>query len=178
MQKELSQWVEDYTAEMLQWTFNRTGNMALSEDLVQDTFLAAAEKFYTFKNESSPKTWLIGILKFKIADHFRKQTPTKNALSLDEFFNDKDGWLSDKMPQTWEAETQLLDNPKFVNVWQACIDALPQIQKNCITLKYLEDIPAETICQDLALSSANYWQIIHRAKVKLRNCLEQNWFTL
>jgi hypothetical protein len=45
---------------------------------------------------------------------------------------------------------------------------------------YYNEIPfekkTEIICQELELSTTNYWQIIHRAKLQLRHCLENKWF--
>lgn len=173
----LHQWVQDYTAELLQWAMRKTGNRTLAEDLVQDTFLVATEKFHTFKNESSPKTWLFAILKFKIADHFRALKHPTLSLSSDNFF-DNSHWHTDYAPKDWEADEHLLDNLQFTQVWQNCIDTLPPNHRICITHRYLQNVSADEICQDLNLSSANYWQIVHRAKIKLRHCLEINWFNL
>jgi RNA polymerase sigma-70 factor (ECF subfamily) len=60
----LSQWVEAYTSELYSWSYHKVSDTELAKDLVQDTFLAAAEKISDFKGESSPKTWLFSILKW------------------------------------------------------------------------------------------------------------------
>ncbi len=46
-------------------------NEAWAEDVVTETVLAALEKPDSFSGQSSVKTWLTGILKFKIIDCFR-----------------------------------------------------------------------------------------------------------
>ena len=43
------------------------------------------------------------------------------------------------------------------------------------SLKYLEEEESETICKELEITSSNYWVIIHRAKLQMRECLEKNW---
>ncbi len=68
---ELSEWIKLYTRELYQWAVYKTSNKMLAEDLVQDTFLVAIEDFNKFDRKSHPKTWLMGILKNKIATHYR-----------------------------------------------------------------------------------------------------------
>jgi len=70
----LTQWVDTYTTELYSWAIHKVSDSELSKDLIQDTFLAAAEKIEGFKGESSPKTWLFSILNHKIIDHYRKKT--------------------------------------------------------------------------------------------------------
>ena len=41
--------------------------------------------------------------------------------------------------------------------------------------KYLAEKDAKEICQELGVSTTNFWQIIHRAKLQLRACVNKNW---
>lgn len=179
---QLSQWVMLYTKDLYFWALNRTSNHTLAEDLVQETFLAAAENIDSFKSNSQPKTWLFGILKNKIADHYRKmmtqQTVTFSSLEGRSAFFQTDGqWQIPDRPQHWQdAEEHLTNIPTFNKIWDYCIEELPPMMNSCIRLKLLDDKKGEEICQDLGLSATNYWQIIHRAKLKLRKCLEVYWF--
>ncbi|MGC9375130.1 MAG: sigma factor-like helix-turn-helix DNA-binding protein [Bacteroidales bacterium] len=59
---------------------------------------------------------------------------------------------------------------------QKCLDALPAQWNTCVKLKYLMNKKSEEICQELDINPSNYWQIIHRAKVQLRDCVETKWF--
>jgi RNA polymerase sigma-70 factor (ECF subfamily) len=38
------------------------------------------------------------------------------------------------------------------------------------------DKKTEEICQELGISTTNYWQMMHRAKLQLRECIDENWF--
>jgi len=177
---ELSQWVQDYTDDMYRWALHKVSNAELAEDLVQDVFLAAAEKLDSFKGNSSPKTWLFSILNFKIIDVYRKKTKqTVEAESdfLQNFFSENGSWNAEAQPQNWDnADEHLLDNIDFQNVLAACLDNLPEKWRACVELKYLTDKSGEEICQEVDVTSTNFWQIVHRAKLKLRACVEQNWF--
>ena len=65
-------YVELYSDSLYTWAFNKTSDKETAEDLVQETFLAAVQGFAKFESKREPKTWLISILRNKIADHYRK----------------------------------------------------------------------------------------------------------
>jgi RNA polymerase sigma-70 factor (TIGR02943 family) len=179
---ELTTWVKTYTGELLSWAVRRTSDDAAAEDLVQETFLAAAEQIATFRRESQPRTWLYSILNNKIAEYHRRKareqtasiTPDDPAFST---FGADGHWIPENAPLPWEhADEHLLDNPDFVRIFEECLAQLPGEWHGCLTSKFLQNRPAEEICQELSISTTNYWQIIHRAKLKMRACLEQHWF--
>ncbi|MDB4583088.1 sigma-70 family RNA polymerase sigma factor [Draconibacterium sp.] len=179
--ENLSQWVETYTENLFSWAFHKVSNAELARDLVQDTFLAAAEKFDTFKGDSSPKTWLFSILNHKIIDYYRKkanQTVNFENQSYSIFFDVGGDWQESRKPKDWheENETHLLDDDEFQNVLNKCMDALPEKWGACVKLKYLTEKKGEEICQELGITPSNFWQIVHRAKLQLRDCVEKNWY--
>ena len=70
-EKSLEDWVNKYAADMLTWAIHKVSNTELAKDLVQDTFMAAFDIFDSFWGDSSPNSWLLCILNFKIIDDFR-----------------------------------------------------------------------------------------------------------
>lgn len=178
----ISNWVESYTGELYSWAFYKTSDSETSRDLVQDTFLAALEKVESFKGESSPKTWLFSILNHKIIDYYRKQEKQPVALedlSLSGFFDTNGGWEENSKPNDWHEDNDehLLDNPEFQSALQKCMGRLPLDWAMCMRLKYLEGMDGKDICQELKITAANFWQILHRAKLNLRKCIDISWFS-
>ena len=177
---DITQWVEDYTSDLFSWALHKVSDEELAKDLVQDTFMAAAEKLASFKGESSPKTYLFSILNHKIIDHYRKKV--HNPVNIEDhklstFFGENGDWHNEKKPQEWnEDEGNLLDNSNFQTVLQDCITNLPEKWSACVTSKYLMEKKTEEICQELEITTTNYWQMMHRAKLQLRECIEENWF--
>ena len=173
-------WAELYSDQLYIWAYYKTSDRETAEDLVQETFLAAVNSFQKFEVKSEPKTWLLSILRNKIADHFRKsyRNNENNTVSLSQFFDDNEDWILNERPQNWEiAEDQhLLDNPDFSKILANCFSKLPRQWNASIVLKYIEEKESEKVCQELQISPTNYWQILHRAKLQLRKCLELNWF--
>ena len=163
----------------------QTNNVDEAEDLVQDTFLAATKSFETFDRRSKPSTWLFAILNNKIADYHRGTArdnkhriaslgQEKKATS--HYFNSDGEWLEKSKPQDWQIdEFNFLDDLDFLQVLEKCLSKLPPHWHEAVKYKYLEDKETETICQDLEITVSNYWQIIHRAKLQLRICIESNW---
>lgn len=178
-------WVETFSDKLYSWALYKTSSQETAEDLVQDTFLAACQSFEKFEGRSDPKTWLFGILNNKIADHFRKvyRNPTSNKEENSEnyffktFFDEGGDWLKKERPQAWENEdAHLLDDTEFVKILQACLKELPDNWYAAINLKFMEQKKGEIICQELEITPTNFWQILHRAKLQLRKCLQVHWF--
>jgi len=72
---EPHRWVERYANQLYSYAFNRLDHEEQARDLVQETFLAALERLSQFQGNSSERTWLTAILKYKIIDIYRKQNP-------------------------------------------------------------------------------------------------------
>lgn len=178
---EITRWVKLYTKDLLAWARRKVADIQIAEDLVQDTFVAAVEQFASFRSESQPKTWLIAILNNKISEYYRSKIklpllPSDSDTTLEFFFAPDGKWNESVMPLEWNEEEHLLDNKQFLKILQSCLEKLPETWHSCIEMKFIAEHNAETICQELNISTTNYWQIIHRAKLQLRHCLEHHWF--
>lgn len=184
-QKIFKEWVDTFTDELFKWALYKTSSRETAEDLVQETFFSAYKAYDSFEGKSSPKTWLFSILNNKIVDHYRKkQITTGNSLSLSEeqgaeiadtMFKDNGAWENTPVHPLWNTEPHLLDNPEFNAVMEKCMDNLPENWRTAITYKYVLDKKGEEISKELNLTSSNYWQIIHRAKLLLKKCIEVKW---
>lgn len=184
-QKKVAVWVNEFSDELFSWALYKTSSKETAEDLVQETFLSAFQKIESFEGKSSPKTWLFSILNNKIIDYYRKNAKIKeqefsttenSGLKLtDNYFNDTENWKSNDLNPIWDQEEELLDNTDFNKTMAQCMDDLPQKWKLAITSKYLTDKNTDEICQDLKITVSNYWQIVHRAKLLLKKCLEAKW---
>lgn len=179
-QKILSEWIDLYSSKLLHWAKVKCGDDSLAEDLVQDTFLVAFEKIDTFKEKSQPITWLFGILNNKINDNFRKQSRMGiDSIDAEEssngVFNENGFWTKNQTFFEWSNESHLLDNLEFLKVFQMCLDNLPMNWRDALLQKYIFGKDSKEICQVLEINDTNYWQIIHRAKLLVRNCIQKNW---
>ncbi|MCX8081526.1 MAG: sigma-70 family RNA polymerase sigma factor [Bacteroidia bacterium] len=178
-------WTDKYADDMYRYAFFcLNGDADAACDLVQDTFLSALEKKETFKGIASEKTWLFAILKNKISDHYRKKKIRKET-SLDDiseegtsvhyFYNpQKNGrWHKDHEPKEWNSsEIRLLEKEKY-SILHRCLELLPVKWKSILAETYLECKKGPEICKEHDISPSNYWVILHRCKVQLRECIEK-----
>lgn len=185
--KIIEQWVAAFGDEIYKWALYKVNDKEVAEDLVQDTFFSAYKALKNFKENSSPKTWLFSILNFKIIDYYRikmKEIVVSQSSLMpntsevdDDYFDKKGAWKEEEKPGIWQGTTpHLLDNADFKNILDSCIEDLPENWRIAVHLKYIEEKDGNDICQELGISPSNYWQILHRAKLKLRNCLDKKWF--
>ncbi|MGD0959053.1 MAG: sigma-70 family RNA polymerase sigma factor [Methylomonas sp.] len=157
---------------------------ALADDVVQETLLAALQSTTHFQGKSSLRTWLIAILKHKIADHLRSQhsefeqsaalyCPENDGAEEDFFL--ADGHWSNK-PQTWADPEAVFKQAEFWAIYEACQNNLPATMAKVFMLRELVGLETDEICLETGITEANYWVIMHRARLRLRECLEIRWF--
>lgn len=164
---------------MLAYAISKVHQKEIAEDLVQDTFLSGYQSYDNFQNKSSVKTWLFSILKHKIAHYYRAKYKASTDVPLDgieKFFDSNHRWKPEYRPVNWGDKKELLDDPAFTKALKDCFNKLPQQWSSAVQLKFLEEHNSKNICSKLEITSSNFWQIIHRAKLQLRNCLELKWF--
>ena len=154
----------------------------LAEDLVQDTLLAAWQGADRFGGRSSERTWLTGILKHKIVDAIRRKVYEREHgmsgtdLCRDNIESDMDdaGDLASIASVAADPEAQLSQR-QFFDVLQLCIARLPANAARAFVLREMMELETAEICQEMNISANNLWVLIYRARVALRQMLEQCW---
>ena len=171
--------MKTYTKDLFGYTFGKVQQKQVAEDLVQETFLAAFQSYEKYQGTSTVKTWLFSILNHKIADYYRYKYKSGAELpsgTIEQFFDENQRWKPEYRPKDWGHERELLDDEEFQKTLKNCFEKLPEKWSYAMQMKYLEEFDADGICSQLEVSKSNFWQIIHRAKLQLRNCLELKWF--
>lgn len=138
-------WLNEHGDYLYRFALTRLRDPHQAEDVVQETLLAAI-KNPNFAEQSSPRTWLTGILKHKIIDCMRKQireTPVSELLSeedanMDEFFDDTGHWA--EKPQAWDIPHDALQQKQFLKVLQQCMERLPQKLAAIFTMRDVDEM--------------------------------------
>jgi RNA polymerase sigma-70 factor (ECF subfamily) len=155
-----------------------------AEDVVQETFVAALAGRAGFSGRSTTRTWLTGILKHKIVDaiRHRQRRPIVAAAfdeeldrdAVDRMFTGDGAWKTP--PADWGDPESALTQSEFMEVLARCLDKLPPATARVFTMREILELESDEICKELSITANNLWVILHRARVSLRRCLEQNWF--
>jgi RNA polymerase sigma-70 factor (ECF subfamily) len=180
-------WVDEHGDVLFGFVALRVRDRAIAQDLVQETFLAAIKAKNSFSGRSSERAWLFGILRNKLADHYRlqgrevsfadSQAPLPEEQNAFENVGlGKDGWLKAVAPKAWETPEEALINKEFQDVLKSCLSRLPNKVAHVFFLREIDGATSEEICKDLGVSPNNVWVMLHRARMGLRRCLEIHWF--
>jgi RNA polymerase sigma-70 factor (ECF subfamily) len=164
-------WLQEHGDSLFRYALVRVRCSATAEDLVQQTLLAALQA--PFDGRSSERTWLIGILRNKLFDRLRRSEPVQES----------DGWLDEQYDWTghWRRPPVRLSADPVGEVerrefWEAlenCLAALPERLRIVFSMRFLEEESTDEIGAALAVTSVNIWKLLHRARVRLSDCLSR-----
>jgi RNA polymerase sigma-70 factor (ECF subfamily) len=171
--------------QMVRFAHLHLQDATLAEDAVQEALVGALTGAQRFAGRSALKTWVFAILKNKIADVLRHRQRTVDASSLlkegedacmDDVFDQHGHWLQDSRPKGWNDPDASLEQQQFWAVFEACLDGVPPQQARVFMLREFMDFETDEICEQVGISSANVFVILHRARQRLRECVDQRWF--
>lgn len=172
-----SQLVDEHSDYLLSFAMSKINDIDLAKDFVQDTFLSAITKLDTFEQRSAIRTWLTSILNRKMIDYWRK-AETKYTDPISSFFEsdtNKQHWLVEKNGLSEPTIAEKMEEQDTVDELKICLDALPSKWRGIISSKYLDEKESEQICNEFDITPSNFWVIMHRAKLLLRDCLQTKW---
>lgn len=158
-------------------------NDTWAEDVVSETIIAALEGGRAFAGQSQLKTWVVGILKHKIIDQFRRsgrevsveaQMEAAEVETFDELF-DATGHRATP-PLDWGDPEASFSRVQFFEILQLCVDKLPANLGRVFMMREWLGMETAEICKELGVSSTNCFVLLFRARMRLRECLELNWF--
>jgi RNA polymerase sigma-70 factor (TIGR02943 family) len=173
----------EHRTYLLRYARLQLRNDAWAEDAVSETLLAALSKPHSFGNRSQLKTWLVGILKHKVIDILR-QRQREVSLATDDGDGSEelealafkaDGHFVNE-PADWGNPEQELNSRQFFAILEACAEKLPPAMGRVFLMREWLELPSEEICKELQLTATNLYVQLHRARLRLRECLELNWF--
>lgn len=179
-----AEWLDLHGDALYRYARAKVGRREVAEDLVQETLLAALQSLDRYRGDSLPRTWLLAILRRKIADLYRRDPAAFPRIEADlsapkdrsspRFF-DADGHWSEP-PATWKNPLDSLEDDEFWVVFNDCVAHLPQHIAQAFIFREIEGIDVDRLRSDLKVGAANLRVRLHRARLLLRGCLEKNWF--
>jgi RNA polymerase sigma-70 factor (ECF subfamily) len=176
--------VEDLRPYLLRYASLQLRDAAAAEDAVQETLVAALAGERNFAARSNLRTWLTGILKHKIIDAIRRQSreaplpgatsPEGDDADFDTLFDRRGHWQD--APDAWEQPESALGQKQFLAALEACLRALPRRTAQVFLMREHLGLETSEICKELGVTATHCWVMLHRARMALRLCLQENWF--
>ncbi|WP_028669238.1 RNA polymerase factor sigma-70 [Saccharospirillum impatiens] len=175
----------DLRRQMLKFAVLQLDNEAQAEDAVQEALVGALKNVASFERKAALKTWVFAILKHKITDLLRyrqrwvdveKHRELPDEESLPSVFDTRGFWHQDDRPNRWAQPVEAIDDAHFWRVFEACLEDLPPAQGRVFMMREFIELDSDEICQSVDITTSNLHVLLHRARLRLRRCLEMHWF--
>lgn len=180
------EFLENLRLQMLRFATLQLSEHHQAEDAVQEALVGALKNAASFGGRAALKTWVFAILKNKIADILRQKQRTTEASSLlheeDEsqdfaaLFDEREHWPADERPGKWETPEESVREAAFWRVFEACLENLPGKQARVFMMREFIELDSHEICTAINISVSNLNIMLYRARMRLRLCLDANWF--
>ena len=176
-------WLDRHGDALYAYALSRVSRPDVAEDLLQEALLSALKSADSFAQRSQERTWLIGILRHKVLDYFRRGSRSRevqepvlgDAQGTMGLFNKKGRWAIS--PNEWGVDpSEIYESEEFWRVYDLCRTSLPSTLAEAYILRDLEGLTTEDVCKILAISATNLSVRLYRARLAMRACLEQRWF--
>jgi len=179
--------IEAHRPYLVRYALAQLRDRDAAEEAVQEALLAALEGLARFKGESTLRTWLTSILRFKVIDLQRRAIADRARVELTDFAAEAgdEGWLDEifdetghwrQSPQSWGNPEAALDQRRFWEAFERCLDRLPATGGRVFFKREVMGEETPAICEAEGITEGNCWVILHRARLALRTCLEKSWF--
>ena len=178
--------LKDIRRQMIKFATLQLGDSNQAEDAVQEALIGALKNAASFGGRAALKTWIFAILKNKIADVLRLKQRVVNASSLlreeDEdddlsaLFDRKGYWQPDERPVAWGNPEASLRETHFWRVFETCLEGLPPKQARVFMMREFIELNANEICESMGLTTSNLHVLLHRSRLRLRECIENKWY--
>jgi RNA polymerase sigma-70 factor, ECF subfamily len=171
--------VQAYNASMLRLARSYVSSHAIAEEVVQDTWMGVVRGLDRFEGRSSFKTWLFHILVNRarttgVREHrslaVEEVGPVVDASRFDVHGN----WI--EPPGAWNDDlVQRLRASEAEPLIRAALNDLPDRQRDVVTLRDVEGLSSQEVCQVLSISEGNQRVLLHRGRSHLRGALEHQY---
>ena len=167
--------VETYHLPMVRVALAFVADRSTAEDVVQETWMGVIRGIERFEGRSSLKTWIFHILvnqarKRAIRDHRTMALHDVGGVE-EERFSPDGTWITPPSPWPDDVADRLLASD-VVKKLRMTIEQLPDLQRQVVTLRDLEELSPRDVCDLLDITEANQRVLLHRAREKLRRTVE------
>jgi RNA polymerase sigma-70 factor (ECF subfamily) len=155
-----------------------------AEEVVQDTWLGVIKGLQSFERRASLKTWIFrilvnrartrGVRDGRMVNFSTLEDPDSDASVLEDRFSADGRWVQPPSLWTEQDPEGVLLRHETADFLQNAIDSLPPTQRAVVTLRDVDGVAAEEVCNILAISETNQRVLLHRARTKVRAALESH----
>ena len=160
--KATALFVEKYADAVYGYVRSRLApRVDLADDLVQDIFIAAWEALDSFRDASSLRSWLLGIARHKVEDHYRAR--------LRHFVEEPEVVKSiDLEAAVFDEE---IDRKRLEERTQQVLGSLPEHYSLLLLWRYWEKVPV----REIASKTGRTEKAVERMLARARDHFKRRW---
>lgn len=149
--------VERHQSLICSLAYSATGSVSQSEDLAQETFIAAWKDLASLREPAKLRAWLCSIVRCLIAKNFRRQQhePIHRAEPIDD--------VSTTLSAGQEPVEQAISREEETILWRS-LERIPEIYREPLVLFYRGHQSIETVATGLGLSEDAVKQRLSRGR--------------
>ncbi len=177
--------VRRYHGALLRLALVFLPNRASAEEVVQDTWTCVVDGLASFEGRSSLKTWICRILTNRAKTRLIREARSVPFSALGDSESDVPAvdparffpngrWA--EPPRRWTDETpeKLLMQKDAMACLDRALQELPASQRAVVTLRDVEGLDSDEVCNVLDIRETNQRVLLHRGRSKLRRALEEH----
>ena len=169
-------WNERYGDYLIRYAFRYVRDRHITQDLVQETWLAALQARVRFAGESSERTWLTGILRHKVIDHLRSSGRERLLPDRQDLQSDSDScmvvatWPASG-PAPWMDPARQLERKQLRTALDGCLCGLTNLMRQVFALCDLEESLSRDVDKQLGVTEGHLYVVLHSARKRIKQCL-------
>jgi RNA polymerase sigma-70 factor (ECF subfamily) len=181
-EQAFAQLVSRHHSAMLRVARNYVACASVAEEVVQETWLGVVNGIHGFRGGSSLKTWIYRILINRAMSRGKRErriVPFSSMMPAAEGVDD--GYTPDRFlpdghwatpPRPFEAPSDRMALLEFRARLREALVHLPERQQIVVTLRDVEGLSSDEVCDLLHISAENQRVLLHRGRTRLRQALE------
>lgn len=147
-----------YGNDVWNYAFSITRKWEMADDITQDVFIKAYRNLFSFRNESSVKTWLLAITRNTALD-YRKSAFFRKVTLVDFIGTQAQG--TDR-----SAESEAIENLAVTDLWKKVLQ-LPVKYREVLILFAHYQLSMREMAQVLGVSEGTVKSRLHHARNKI-----------
>ena len=156
----------EYYPYLYGYIASRISSLADTEDILQETYLAAVLSRTTLSDETKLKAWLRGIADNKIKQHYRRQAIYRTR-HTGEAWEEAD----EELPSPDTAADRLTAEAALARL-QEEVSRLPEMFRNCAVVSLMCGLSGADAAEILGIPVQTVYNRVHKTKQILREKLE------
>jgi prepilin-type N-terminal cleavage/methylation domain-containing protein len=158
--------------------------IAILDAIAVPNFLEAQLRAKVSRAKSDMRSVATALEAYRV-DHIRKKMRERPASEMAAQGEDFAQWIEalfDKQgmwknpPGAWSGNPRHeLERKEFRVIFESCLGAMPERLANAFVMHEVEQLKGDRVCQVLDITSTNLWTMLHRTRMRLRECLERRW---